>query len=127
MAAVVAIPRPTGTFTVQRPGATVPADPVAGHASYRRGVDVRNPEGVQQQVGAWLLLLDPEAWPVSEVDTVVHVETGTTYRVHAAAFRPGGGHLDHVTIDADVTTADASDELGVDTDGNVEALPQDGG
>ena len=120
----MSIPLPTGTYTVLRPGATVPADPVPGHASYRGGSDGRDTAGTRVQVGAWTLLLDGEAWPVSEVDTVVHVESGTPYRVNSAALRPGLGGLAHVTVDADVTTSDSSDELGVDDEGNVLAIPQ---
>lgn len=120
----MSVPLPTGTYTVLRPGATVPADPVPGHASYRGGSDGRTPPGSRVQVGAWTLLLDAAAWPVSEVDTVVHVESGTPYRVHSAAPRPGLGGLAHVTVDADLATADSSDELGVDGEGNVLAIPQ---
>lgn len=118
------VPLPTGTYTVVRPGATGPADPVPGHATYRGGSAGRTEAGSRVQVGAWTLLLDAAAWPVTEADTVVHVETGTGYRVNSAALRAAGGRLEHVTVDADVTTADTAPELGADDDGNVWTIPQ---
>lgn len=116
----MAVPIPTGVFTVRRPGAVAPA--VEGHASYRGGSDVRATDGRRQQVGAWTLLLDPAAWPVTE-ECLVDDATGRTWRVHSAALREAGGDLAHVTVDADTTTADASSDGLVDDDGNVLAVP----
>lgn len=117
----MAVPIPTALFTVRRPGAAAAPAPVPGHASYRGGADVRTTDQRRAQVGAWTLLLDPAAWPVTEVDVVAD-DTGRTYRVHSAALR-GVGELAHVTVDADTTTASRADEGAVDADGNVLAVP----
>lgn len=116
------VPIATAAFTVRRPGAVEAPAPVPGHASYNGGRDQRGPDGRRGQVGAWTLLLDPAAWPVTEVD-LVDDDRGTTYRVHSAALRDDGSDLAHVTVDADTITADSSDESGVDEDGNVEQVP----
>lgn len=114
------VPIPSGTFTVRHPGAA-PAAGLPGHASYRGGSDVRAPEGRRRQVGAWTLLLDPAAWPVTE-ECVVTDDAGRTWRVHSAALRETG-ELAHVTVDADTTSADTTSDGQVDVDGNVLQVP----
>lgn len=118
------VPLATGLFTVRRPGVAPEDRPAAvpGHASYRTGSDQRGPDGRRGQVGAWTLLLDPAAWPVTEVD-LVDDDHGRTFRVHSAELRDGIAALAHVTVDADRLTADPSDEGAVDADGNVEEVP----
>lgn len=118
----MAVPLPTGLFTVRRPGADQAPPAVPGHASYRGGADVRTSDGRRAQVGAWSLLLDPAAWPVTEVD-LVDDDQGRTFRVHSAELRTGVGDLAHVVVDADRTTADASSDGLVDDDGNVQEVP----
>ena len=120
----MAVPLPTGLFTVRRPGVAEADRPAAvpGHASYRTGTDQRGPDGRRGQVGQWTLQLDPEAWPVTEVD-LVDDDKGRTFRVHSAELRDAMPDLAHVTVDADRITADTSNEAGVDADGNVEEVP----
>lgn len=115
------VPIATALFTVRRPGAVAAPAPLPGHASYRGGSDQRSSDQRRAQVGAWTLLLDPAAWPVTEVD-LVDDDAGHTYRVHSAALR-GVGDLAHVTVDADTITADASSDGAVDADGNVLEVP----
>lgn len=112
----------TALFVVRRPGAEEAPAAVPGHASYNGGTDLRGSDNRRAQVGRWTLLLDPAAWPVTEVD-LVDDDRGTTYRVHSAALRDGIPALAHVTVDADVLTADASSDGNVDADGNVEEVP----
>ena len=118
----MAIPLPTGLFTVRRPGAAQAPAAVPGHASYRGGSDPRGTDLRRRQVGAWTLLLDPAAWPVTE-DCLVDDDAGRTYRVHSAELRGGITSLAHVVVDADTTTVDASSDGAVDAEGNVEEVP----
>lgn len=117
----MAVPLPTGSFTVRRPVGPDSAA-VPGHATYRGGADVRATDGRRAQVGAWTLLLDPAAWPVTEV-CVVADDSGRTWRVHSAELRDALPDLAHVVVDADRTTADASSDGMVDAEGNVLEVP----
>lgn len=117
----MAVPLSTDLFTVRRPGAA-PQPGIPGHASYRGGSDPRGPDQRRRQVGAWTLLLDPAAWPVTE-DCLVDDDAGRTYRVHSAELRGGIPSLAHVVVDADTITTDTSSEAGVDADGNVVEVP----
>lgn len=116
----MAVPLATGTFTVRRPAG--PAAPVPGHASYLGGTDTRATDTRRRQVGAWTLLLDPAAWPVTE-DCLVDDATGRRWRVHTAELRDALPALSHVVVDADRFTADLTGEAGVDADGNVLEVP----
>lgn len=118
----MSVPLATGRFTVRRPGAAVPAGPYDGHASYRGGADVRATDGRRAQVGAYTLLLDPAAWPVTEACLVADAG-GRLFRVHSAELRDALPTLAHVTVDADRTTADATSDGMVDADGNVLEVP----
>lgn len=117
----MSVPLATGLFTVRRPTGA-PTAAVPGHASYRGGADVRTGAQQRQQVGAWTLLLDPAAWPVTQ-ECLVDDDSGRTYRVHSAELRDGIAALAHVVVDADRTTADASSDGATDADGNVEEVP----
>lgn len=117
----MSVPLSTGLFTVRRPVGADTAG-VPGHASYRGGADVRGTDQRRAQVGAWTLLLDPAAWPVTQ-ECLVDDDAGRTYRVHSAELRAGLPALAHVVVDADRTTRDATSEAGVDADGNVVEVP----
>jgi len=113
----MAVPLPTGLFTVHRTGEPDTYD-VPGHASYLGGTQATRTDRRVQQVGAWSLALDPEAWPVTEADSISDGD-GNTYEVHAAARRPGLGDLAHVVVDCDMTTRDTDTGSTVDAEGTV--------
>lgn len=121
---------PTAHFLVRTPGPAglnahrvpVPAGsddrgPYAGHPAYTLGQE--RSDGRREQVGAWTVLVDPEAWPVTEADTLVQVDvddvgqpTAETrlFRVHSAALLPGQSPaLAYVTADCDVVETRPAD------------------
>ena len=120
----MAVPLPTALFTVLRTGEP-DTHGVPGHATYRGGAEALRPDQRRQQQGAWSIVLDMAAWPVTEVDALLD-DAGNRYDVLAAVRRPGVDSMGHVLVDADQRTADSDDEPAAQTDeeGNVLTLPR---
>lgn len=105
-------------FTVHRDGEPDTTG-VPGHASYLGGTAADRTDRRRQQIGAWSLLLDLTAWPVTEADSISD-SIGQSWSVNAAARRPGlDPSLAHVVVDCDMTTRDTTQGTTVDAEGNV--------